>query len=86
MFGSGKKETKHNGEEKLPFVDMEGHKLQEGDYVESLRYELGICRIILTGEGYVYESLEDGTKVNWARMIDARTKYQKVRRLDQKPS
>ena len=47
----------------------------------SLRYELGECRIIMTEEGYAYESVKTGEKVNYAKMIDAGTGYQKVRKL-----
>ncbi|HHJ11275.1 MAG TPA: hypothetical protein ENK25_10365 [Bacteroidetes bacterium] len=84
MFG--KRKVVHKSHEELPFADMEGRELHEGDYVESFRYALGYCRILLTDEGYVYESLENGTRVNWARMIDASTKYQKVKKLDKKPT
>ena len=66
---------------KLQFVDLEGKPLKEGDTVMSLRYDMGECRIIRTEEGMVYESLGTGEKVNYARMIDAATGYQKVKRL-----
>lgn len=75
-----------NGGEDLPFADMDGTPLHSGDFVESYRYELGICRIVDTDDGYVYESLESGIRVNWARMIDAHTRYQKVKKLDKTSS
>ncbi|NQT78634.1 MAG: hypothetical protein HQ565_13055 [Bacteroidetes bacterium] len=77
MFSKKKKET-------LPvMLDLDGKPLKEGDIVESLRYDLGKCRIIKTGEMYAYESLESGEKVSWARMIDAASKKQKVRKSTQ---
>jgi hypothetical protein len=63
-------------------LDLDGKPLQEGDFVESLRYELGKCQIIKKGESFEYDSLETGKSVSWARMIDAATKHQKVRKLD----
>lgn len=66
---------------KLQFVDLDGQPLKEGDMVMSLRYDLGECRIIKTDEGMLYESLKTGEKVNYARMIDAATGYQKVKLL-----
>ena len=67
---------------KIQFVDLEGRPLKEGDTVMSLRYDLGECRIINTDEGMVYESISTGNKVNYARMIDAASGYQKVQLLD----
>lgn len=66
---------------KLQFVDFEGQALKAGDTVLSLRYDLGECRIIETDEGMAYESLASGEKVSYAKMIDAATGYQKVRKL-----
>ena len=67
---------------KLKFYDFEGQPLKEGDIVISLRYHLDECRIIMTETGYAYESLKTGEKVNYAKMIDAGTGYQKVRKLE----
>ena len=39
----------------------------------------GECRLIKTEEGFEYESLADGRRVSWLRMIDAATERQKVR-------
>lgn len=65
----------------IKFYDFEGQPLKEGDLVMSLRYDLGESRIIMTENGFAYESLKTGEKVNYARMIDAGTGYQKVRKL-----
>lgn len=77
-----------NGQHKkdsLPFVDINGEPLQEGDWVEAGRYDLGTCRIIKGETGWEYESLEDGKTVSFVKMIDAATKHQKVRKLDSPP-
>ena len=66
---------------KLQFVDFEGQPLKEGDTVMSLRYDMGECRIISTGDGLAYESLATGQQVSYVKMIDAATGYQKVRKL-----
>ena len=65
----------------LRFEDIDGNPLKEGDIVNSLRYDLGKCIIRRSGKGYEYESIESGKTVNWSKMIDARTKSQKVRRI-----
>lgn len=65
----------------LEFCDFDGQPLKEGDHVMSLRYELGECLIIKTENGFVYESIKTGEQVSYARMIDAGTGYQKVRKL-----
>lgn len=66
---------------KLQFVDLDGQPLKEGDTVMSLRYDLGECRIVQTGQGMAYESLASGQQISYAKMIDAATGYQKVRKL-----
>jgi hypothetical protein len=66
---------------KLRFVDLEGQPLKEGDTVLSLRYDLGECRILNTEDGMVYESLATGEQVSYAKMIDAATGCQKVRKI-----
>jgi len=67
---------------KIQFCDFEGQPLKEGDIVMSMRYDMGESRIIKTEEGLVYESLSSGQTVGYARMIDAATGYQKVRKLE----
>jgi hypothetical protein len=66
---------------RLKFYDFDGQPLKEGDMVMSLRYDLGECRIIMTESGFAYESIKTGEKVSYAKMIDAGTGYQKVRKL-----
>ena len=75
---------KRNGSKKseLNFADIDGMPLKEGDTVECLRYDLGKSRIITTEEGLAYQSLETGKIVHWARMVDATTKNQKVRKAE----
>ena len=74
MFGFFKKKDKA-----ITLYDLEGNQLSEGDIVESLRYDLGECRLIKTDDGFDYESIQDGRRVSWLRMIDAATEKQKVR-------
>ena len=62
--------------------DLNGNPLFEGDKVESLRYELGICKLIKSENGFEYESESTGQKVSYAKMIDAATTFQKVKKLD----
>ncbi len=65
---------------KLRMVDLDGNVLNEGDMVESLRYNLGECKLLKTDNGYEYESVGSGEKVSWAKMVDAATENQKVRK------
>jgi len=67
---------------KIQFNDFEGQPLKEGDIVMSMRYDLGESRIINTEEGLAYESLSSGQVVGYAKMIDAASGYQKVRKLE----
>jgi len=61
--------------------DMEGNELNPGDRVISLRYDLGECTVMRHENGIEYLSIEKGTRVHYARMIDASTGRQKVRKL-----
>ena len=74
MFGLFKKKSK----EQVLF-DLDGKQLGEGDLVDNLRYDMGESRLIKTAQGFEYESLADGRRVTWQRMIDAATERQKVR-------
>jgi hypothetical protein len=47
---------------RLKFYDFDGQPLKEGDMVMSLRYDLGECRIIMTENGFAYESVKTGEK------------------------
>jgi hypothetical protein len=76
LFNRRKKKSR------IKFYDFDGQPLKEGDIVLSLRYDLGECRIIMTENGYAYESIKTGERVNYAKMIDAGTGYQKVRKLE----
>lgn len=62
-------------------MDIFQMPLQEGDLVESLRYELGTCRLIRVGKSYAYESVSTGEQVSYLRMIDAITQRQKVKKV-----
>ena len=83
MFGFFKKKKKdENGVKPLPELsDLEGIALKEGDIVEALRYDLGQCKLIVEDKKYYYESIATGERVSWARMIDAATNFQKVRKI-----
>ena len=67
---------------KRQLQDLNGAPLFVGDKVECLRYEMGES-ILLEGEnGFEYESIITKQKVSFAKMIDAATSFQKVRKLD----
>lgn len=77
MFNLFKKKKR-----KIPLKDLNGNPLSAGDKVESLRYELGICTLIESENGFEYQSESTGQKVSYAKMIDAATTFQKVKKLD----
>ncbi|WNJ19398.1 hypothetical protein [Pontibacter sp. G13] len=79
-----KRNSNGNGTAKssVQFADLDGIPLAAGDTVECLRYDLGICKIHQTENGYEYESVSSGDRVSYLRMIDAATSFQKVRKLD----
>lgn len=79
MFGLFKKKKKEKQAPQL--LDIEGKLLAEGDRVEALRYELGECLLTLEGLHYYYESIGTGQKVSYAKMIDASTEHQKVKKI-----
>lgn len=82
MFNLFKKGKHNKDKPKLPtLMDLNNQPIQEGDIVESLRYDLGRCKVNRVGNGYEYESLETGDKVNWVKMIDATTENQKVKKI-----
>ena len=62
-------------------ADLNNEPLAEGDTVESLRYGLGICRVVMTERGLAYQSVENGKQVAWHRMVDAATELQKVKKV-----
>lgn len=81
MFGLFKKKKKKEHQPVL--ADLNNHPLHEGDVVESLRYGLGKCRIIMGEKGLIYESIENGKQVSWHLMVDAATDLQKVKKVSQ---
>lgn len=82
MFNFFKKGKHNNDKPKLPaLLDLNNQPILEGDIVESLRYDLGRCKVNRVGNGYEYESLETGDKVSWVKMIDASTENQKVEKI-----
>ncbi|MGM0549879.1 MAG: hypothetical protein ACQESW_02250 [Bacteroidota bacterium] len=62
--------------------DIEGQELKDGDKVMVLRYDMGVCTLLNTGKSWVYRSDETGQEMSYARMFDAYTKRQKVRKLE----
>jgi hemerythrin-like domain-containing protein len=74
LFGKKKK--------KKALQDIEGNILQVGDKVDCMRYEMGESILLISENGYEYESVKNGQKVSYAKMIDAATSFQKVRKLN----
>jgi len=60
-------------------VDIENNLIREGDKVELLRYEMGVCELILVQDTFYYQSLTNDKRIIWLKMIDASTDRQKVR-------
>ncbi|MEL6191017.1 MAG: hypothetical protein AAFR66_03170 [Bacteroidota bacterium] len=86
MFNFFKRKENSNGTHApIQMVDLDGQSLQVGDIVESLRYDMGKCKIIESEDGLFYESLESGKTVHYMRMIDAATSFQKVRKISSQP-
>jgi hypothetical protein len=82
LFGNNQKKEPEK-KVKLPqFMDLNHQPLKPGDLVESLRYNLGTCRIVESANGFAYESLETGETVSWVKMVDAATDLQKVKKVD----
>jgi hypothetical protein len=79
MFGLFKRNKKETHTPVL--ADLNNEPLGEGDFVQSLRYDLGKCRVIRTEKGLAYESVENGRQVSWHLMVDASTDLQKVRKI-----
>ncbi|MDA0195180.1 MAG: hypothetical protein O2887_07820 [Bacteroidetes bacterium] len=79
MFGIFKKKKKADPD--TPMVDINQNPLLDGDMVISLRYDMGLCKVLETEQGLVYESVETGKQENWTRMIDASTTFQKVEKV-----
>ena len=82
MFGIFKKSK--SKKDMLPeLVDLHNQPILEGDKVTALRYDMGICRVLVIEDKYVYESEQDGKQISWLKMIDASTDRQKVEKIVQ---
>lgn len=81
MFNLFKRKSGDNNQELPQLFDLDKNPIDPGDTVQSLRYDLGVCKLILEGDTYYYESLGSGERVSWIRMIDAATAMQKVRKV-----
>jgi len=79
MFFNIFKRRKDRSIQKVQLIDLDGIEIKGGDIVESLRYDLGACKIILENETYYYQSLESGERVSWTRIFNAATEKQKVK-------
>ncbi|MGB3851794.1 MAG: hypothetical protein WA958_17630 [Tunicatimonas sp.] len=49
--------------------DLDRRPIAPGDLVRSLRYDLGVCEIIITEKGIAYRSEEDGREVGDRRAV-----------------
>ena len=88
MFGIFKKAKKGgvSAPRRTPVLsDLNQQPLSVGDMVESLRYDLGICRVVSTDKGLAYQSVDDGRIVGWHLMVDASTDLQKVKKIAPNP-
>ena len=81
MINLFKRKKENETKSKPQLVDLDQNPLKEGDLVDSMRYELGRCRILKDDDGFWYESLKSGEKVSWLKMIDAATDCQKVKKV-----
>ncbi len=81
MFGLFRKNHKKEDSHQPILADLNQEPLQEGDIVQSFRYDLGKCRIIQGEKGLTYESMENGKQVSWHLMVDAATDLQKVKKI-----
>jgi len=61
-------------------VDLNEQRLQPGDVVEALRYELGRSDIIEEDGHIYYVSKATGKRVSYCLMVDAITERQKVKK------
>jgi len=79
MFGFFKKNKKGAASKPPLLQDIEGEALTEGCKVMALRYELGLCTLTQTPNGWQYVPEAGGEPVSYARMVDAITQRQKVK-------
>ena len=78
MFNLFKKKNK---EAVSRIEDLDGNLLKAGDHVISFRYDLGECTVMAGESGIEYLSALTGTRMHYAKMIDATTGRQKVKKL-----
>ena len=81
---NGNGQSRKNGKSEVQMADIDGNPLSIGDWVQSLRYDLGVCKIVTGKIGFDYESVETGDRVSYVKMIDAATSFQKVRKIVKK--
>lgn len=81
MFGWFKRKNKESVNKPL-IVDINNNPLTVGDVVLAMRYDLGKCKLIAEENSYFYQSIENGKKVSWLKMIDAATAFQKVEKIN----
>ena len=82
MFGIFKKsKSKKNVLPEL--LDLQNQPILEGDKVTALRYDMGICKVMVIEDKYIYESEANGKQISWLKMIDASTDRQKVEKIVQ---
>ncbi len=67
---------------KKELQDLNGNPLFIGDKVDCLRYEMGESTLVEGENGYEYKSVKTEQRVSFAKMIDAATSFQKVRKLN----
>lgn len=80
MLNLFKKKKKEQGIQPS-IVDINNNPLKVGDTVLSYRYDLGKCLLISEDNTYYYQSMENGKKVSWLKMVDAVTAFQKVEKV-----
>jgi len=66
---------------KKQLQDVNGNLLRVGDKVDCLRYDMGESTLLEGENGFEYESIKTKQKVSYAKMIDAATSFQKVRKI-----
>ena len=66
---------------KKQLQDLNGNLLAIGDKVECLRYEMGESMLQEGENGFEYVSINTGKIVSYAKMIDAATSFQKVKKM-----
>lgn len=67
---------------KKQLKDLDGNPILAGDKVDCLRYEMGESILLENENGFEYESIKSKQRVSYAKMIDAATSFQKVRKLN----